>query len=66
MKTGNAPRPARCALGKLIPSTIDTEAVKHDGWNDHHILVVQANDPRITWIDRQIIESIGARLYGRR
>lgn len=66
MKTGNAPQPARCALGKLIPDTIDTEELKHDAWSQHRILVVQADDPRINWIERQIIESIGARLYGRR
>ena len=65
MKTGNAPQPARCALGKLIPDTIDTEELKHDAWNDHRLLVVSPDDPRINWIERQILQTIGNKLFGR-
>lgn len=64
MKTGHRPNTPRCSLGKLIPSTIDTEALKHDGWNSHGILVVSPDDPRINWIERQVLETIGRRLYG--
>ncbi len=55
-----------CALGKLIPEVIDVESIKRDGWNDHRILVVRADDARIGWIEKQIIEQIGAKLYGRK
>lgn len=65
MKTGNAPQPARCALGKLIPDTIDTEELKHDAWSQHNILVVATDDPRINWIERQILQTIGERIFGR-
>lgn len=65
MKTGNAPQPARCALGKLIPDTIDTEELKHDAWSQHRILVVAADDLRINWIERQILQTIGEKLFGR-
>lgn len=65
MKTGNAPQPARCALGKPIPDTIDTEELKHDAWTNHRILVAAIDDPRINWIERQILQTIGDKLFGR-
>ena len=55
-----------CALASLIPTTMDVEKVKADGFNNHRILVVSIDDARINWIERQIIEQIGRRLYGRR
>lgn len=65
MKTGHAPKPARCALGKLIPDTIDTESLKHDAWTSHRIIVAAIDDPRINWIERQILQTIGEKLFGR-
>lgn len=65
MKTGHAPKPAQCALGKLIPQTIDTEELKNDAWIKHRILVVAADDLRINWIERQILQTIGEKLFGR-
>ncbi len=65
MKTGHAPKPARCALGKLIPSTVDTEKLKHDAWTSHRIIVAAIDDPRINWIERQILQTIGEKLFGR-
>lgn len=65
MNTGNKPASPRCALGKLIPSTVDTEELKHDAWSQHNILVVAADDPRISWIERQILKTIGEKLFGR-
>ncbi len=59
----NAPASTRCALASLIPTTMDVEKVKADGWNDHRILVVSPDDPRIGWIERQVIEQIGEKLY---
>lgn len=65
MKTGHAPQPARCALGKLIPDTIDTEELKHDAWHQHNIIVVAADDSRINWLERQVLQTIGERIFGR-
>ena len=65
MAADHQPGAPRCPLGKLIPDTIDTESLKHDAWSLHHILVVSADDPRINWIERQILQAIGERLFGR-
>lgn len=63
MNTGNAPKPIRCALGAFIPETMDVEDVKKHGWNDHRILVVREDDSRLSWIERQIVQGIGDKLY---
>lgn len=63
MNTGNKPANPHCTLGAFIPETMDVEKVKHDGWHNHRILVVSADDPRIGWIERQVIEQIGEKLY---
>lgn len=65
MKTGHKPAPPRSALGAFIPETMDVEEIKRDGWNDHRILVVSPDDPRIGWIERQVITQIGERLFRR-
>jgi hypothetical protein len=65
MNTGNKPASPRCALGKLIPSTVDTEKLKHDAWTSHRIIVAAIDDPRINWIERQILQTIGDKLFGR-
>lgn len=62
----NAPLPPRCTLARFIPTQVDTEEIKADGWNTHKILVVRLDDPRIGWIERQIIQQVGDKLYGRR
>lgn len=54
----------RCALGRLQPETTDLEAVKQRGWRDQHILVVNASDERLDFIEREIVRRIGERLYG--
>lgn len=55
----------RCALAKLLPSGTDTEKVKRDGWRDHQILVVNLNDPRLDFVERQMVQQLGETLYGR-
>jgi len=42
------------------------EAVKREGWHEQGILVVSAEDHRLTWPERELVEQLGARLYGRR
>ena len=63
MNTGNKPADPRCTLARFIPTQMDVKDVKRDGWTQHRILVISADDPRIGWIERQVIEQIGEKLY---
>ena len=56
----------RCAIGKLLPEKTDPERVKRDGWRDHQILVVNLDDPRLDFVERQMVQQLGDTLYGRR
>lgn len=42
----------------------DPETVKREGWRTQGLLVIAANDDRLTWPERQFIQLIGDRLYG--
>lgn len=48
------------------PSAMDSDAVKKNGFHDQGILVVDINDDRIGWVERQMLMNIGEKLYGRR
>lgn len=61
-----APAPLRSPLGRIQPRRIDVDAEKRAGWRCHGILVVSAEDPRLTWPERELVKQLGARLYGRR
>lgn len=54
----------RSYIGQFQPTTMDSEKVKKDGWNEQGILVVAMNDERLDFIDREFISRIGERLYG--
>ncbi len=56
--------PYRCPLGRLQPQVTDLDAVKSRGWRDEHILVINAEDERLDFLERQLIRRIGERLYG--
>jgi len=43
---------------------MDVEATKRQGWRDQHILVISDEDERLDFLERQLIRSIGERLYG--
>lgn len=60
------PRGPRCPLGRVQPVPIDVEREKRDGWRRHGILVVTADDDRLTWPERELVSQLGAKLYGRR
>ena len=45
---------------------ISPEHVKRNGWHDQKILVVNADDNRLTWPEREFIRQIGNKLYGKR
>ena len=55
----------RCPLGRMQPEPTDLEAMKQRGWHDQHILVVNATDERLDFIEREFVKRIGERLYGR-
>lgn len=65
MKTGHKPRPPQSALGRVQSSSIDCQQIKSDGWHRDGWLVIHIDDPAIGWIERQVIQQIGDRLYGR-
>ncbi len=56
----------RCPLARLQPDVQDLDTIKQRGWRDQHILVVNASDERLDFIEREIVRRIGERLYGGR
>jgi len=53
-----------CPLGWLLPTRMDAEQVKRDGWRDQGILVISVDDSRLDWVQREIVKQIGEKLYG--
>lgn len=51
-------------LGRMQATPMDVEAAKRQGWREQHILVVSDEDDRLNFLERQLIRSIGERLYG--
>jgi hypothetical protein len=43
---------------------MDVEATKRQGWREQHILVISEEDERLDFLERQLIRTIGERLYG--
>ena len=61
----SGPGRPRCLLGRLHRKQIDVEAEKREGWCDHRILVVSADDHRLTWPERELVKQLGGKLYGK-
>lgn len=59
------PAPANGTLGRKSPPPYETEAIKRYGWRDQGILVVSAEDQRLTWPERELVRQLGSKLYGR-
>jgi hypothetical protein len=57
---------ARSYLGRYQPNRIDVDAEKRTGWREHGILVVKADDPDLTWPERELVKQLGRKLYGER
>ena len=55
----------RCPLGRLQPQVTDLDAVKRSGWLEQHILVVNAEDARLDFCERELVQRLGERLYGK-
>ncbi len=51
-------------LGRMQANPMDVEATKRQGWREQHILVISEDDKRLNFLERQLIRSIGERLYG--
>jgi hypothetical protein len=47
-------------------TSMDVETTKRQGWREQHILVISHDDERLDFMERQLIRSIGERLYGQR
>ena len=62
----HGPREPRCALGRLVPTAVGAEPIKAASWRDHRLLVVALDDPRLGWADRELVRTIGDKLYGTR
>jgi len=54
----------QCPLGRLQPKVTDLDAMKERGWRDQSILVVNAEDKRLDYLERELVRRIGERLYG--
>ena len=44
----------------------DPDQVKRDGWHDEGLLAVSVNDHRLSWPERELVEQLGSKLYGKR
>jgi len=42
------------------------ETIKRDGWLAQGILVVSADDARLSWPERELVRQLGRKLYGDR
>jgi hypothetical protein len=51
-------------LGRMQANPMDVETTKRQGWREQHILVISEQDTRLNFLERQLIRSIGERLYG--
>ena len=65
METGNRPKEPRCPLGSIQPIQMDAEGIKRTAWQMQSILVVSIDDWRLDFVDRQFIERIAGRIYGK-
>lgn len=54
----------QCPLGRLQPTITDLDAMKERGWRDQSILVINAEDKRLDYLERELVRRIGERLYG--
>ena len=40
------------------------EDIKRVGWQAQRVLVIDANDERLTWPERELVRQLGEKLYG--
>jgi hypothetical protein len=42
------------------------DEIKRDGWREEGLLAVSVDDHRLTWPERELVEQLGSKLYGKR
>ncbi|MEN9762070.1 MAG: hypothetical protein RI906_1896 [Pseudomonadota bacterium] len=42
------------------------DEVKREGWHEQGLLAVRIDDQRLTWPQRELVEQLGTKLYGKR
>lgn len=50
-------------LGKIQAKQIDQEKIKKQAFENDGILVININDERLNWPEKEIIKQIGNRIY---
>ena len=40
------------------------EEIKRQGWQAQRVLVIEADDERLTWPERELVRQLGEKLYG--
>ena len=40
------------------------DEVKREGWRRQGVLVIAANDERLSWPERELVRQLGEKLYG--
>lgn len=40
------------------------DEIKREGWRQQGVLVVDTNDDRLSWPERELIRQLGEKLYG--
>jgi hypothetical protein len=53
----------RSPLAKLQNEKTDYEKIKKQGWEQNGILVINVDDERLSWPEKEIIKQIGNRIY---
>ena len=59
------PQPPRSPLARMQSPTINVEGTKVFGWNRHGILVIAVDDDRLSWVEKELVQNLGDKLYGR-
>jgi hypothetical protein len=59
------PRPPKSQLRRMQQPTINAEGTKVFGWNQYGILVVSVDDDRLSWVEKELVQNLGEKLYGR-
>ncbi|TCU34150.1 hypothetical protein [Rhizobium azibense] len=48
------------------PNSVDYDAIKKNAFHDQSVLIVNINDTKLPWQDRELLKVIGERLYGKK
>ncbi len=60
----------RSSLGRVQPrQPLDADelaAMRRAAWRQQGMLAVSADDPRLTWPERELVSQLGDKLYGPR